>query len=53
MFKFKAKLTKLIDIHSGLSGLIAENTKVTVNEIESKSLMVCGLVHLTNTAAKR
>ncbi len=45
------KLTKLIDIHSGLSGLIAEKTKITVNgKIEEFDGMWAS--SLTNTAAK-
>ena len=50
MFKFKAN-NKIIDIHSGLSGLVVENTKVKVgNKIEEFDGMWAS--SLTNTAAK-
>jgi phosphoenolpyruvate mutase len=45
------KLTKLIDVHSGLSGLIAEKTKVKIgNKIEEFDGMWAS--SLTNTAVK-
>ena len=44
-------ITKIIDIHSGLSGLVVENTKVNVgNKIEEFDGMWAS--SLTNTAAK-
>ena len=44
-------ITKIIDIHSGLSGLVVENTKVKVgNKIEEFDGMWAS--SLTNTAEK-